>query len=138
MDVKNVLLPSTTSSQYTCYLPNILRDVHRVEVLFANYIVSGTPVYLDIEELRSPVYNMTATLNSGDSTTKYSSFAVLPETTAGVYTTQQYPIVIDYPCPIGRVDKLTVTWSDETGTPIVTGGAKMSALLRFFTKRNRV
>lgn len=155
-EVKNVfitsnVLPSGTSSNaYTVYLPNFIKDVYRVEVLYAAYWTGNnisTAVYLDIEELRSPVCTITATANAMTSTSlTASTFAVLPGPvylySQPNYTTYNtsicYPIIVDYPYPIQKLDRLTVQWTDQTGQRIDMGTYENSVLLRVHTLRRNI
>jgi hypothetical protein len=142
----NVLPAGTSSNAYTVFLPNFVKDVYRVEVLYAAYwtpFVGSTAVYLDIEELRSPVCSVTATANATTSASITSStFAVLPGpvyASSSDYTTYNvsinYPIVVDYPYPIQKLDRLTVQWTDQTGRRIDMGTHENSVMLRFYTLR---
>ena len=144
----NVLPGGTSTNSYTVYLPNFIKDVYRVEVLYAAYYtptIGQTAVYLDIEELRSPVSVITAEASVTSSSLAVSTFAVLP---GPVYASSSnftvfnaainYPIVVDYPYPIPRLDRLTVQWTDLNGQRIDMGTNENSVLLRIHTFRRNM
>ena len=145
----NVLPGGTPTNAYTVYLPNFIKDVYRVEVLYAAYYTPAngqTALYLDIEELRSPVSAITAEANAlSSSHLSVSSFAVLPgplyqaSPNFTVYNSAtNYPIVVDYPYPIQRLDRLTVQWTDLNGQRLAMGTNENSVLLRVHTLRRNM
>jgi hypothetical protein len=144
-EIKNVFVTSnvlsvTNANTYTVYLPNFIKDVHRVEVSYAAYYSSATTtaVYLDIEELRSPVYTITASANTLSSIST-SAFAVLPAGSGRTLfnSNSNYPIAIDYPYPIQKLDRLTIKWTDQSGILIPMSG-ETAFLLRVFTLRKNM
>jgi hypothetical protein len=150
MESKNVfvtsnVLPNPNLSSYTVFLPNFLKDVYKVELLSASYTAGsvGQDVYLDVEELRSPVFNMTATATVHSPTVSSSAFAVLTgmKTVTGSLinwsSAANYPVTVEYPYPIQRVDRFTVQWTDNEGRPLTLTG-ESSFLLRVHTLRKNM
>ena len=139
--VTSNVLPNPNLSSYTVFLPNFLKEVYRVELLSASYTAASVKqdVYLDVEELRSPVYNMTATATVNSPAMSASAFAVLTgmKTVTGSLinwsSSANYPVTVDYPYPIQRVDRLTVQWTDNEGRPLTMTG-ESSFLLRVLCK----
>ena len=157
MEVKNVfitsnVLTSRSANAYTVYIPNVIKDIHRVEVTYATYnLPVQTPfVYLDIQELRSPLFNMTAIANpssytsSGVTTSQNlaeSAFAVLPGGLSGqtfYNNASNYSIVVDYPFPIQKLDRLTVSWHSEAGPIPFPPDSETAVLLKLYTLRKNM
>lgn len=145
-ETKNVFVTSSvlsvpSANSYTVFLPNMLKDVHRVDLLSATYngVVTAGPVYLDVEELRSPVLNMSATANVASPSIIQSTFAVLSGMTSQGTSLMRftsgshYPVVVNYPYPIQRVDRFTVRWTDNKGKSLDFTG-ESSFLLRVHTR----
>ena len=137
----------TNTSEYTVYLPNFIKDIVRVEVLSATYWVPKVSVgtYLDIEELRNPVAILTASGTASLQSVSSSAFAVLPGAnspfTAGYgnyYSDAYYPIVINYPYPLQKLDRLTVRWTDVSGALMNMGTNDNSFLLKVYTLRQNL
>jgi hypothetical protein len=150
MESKNVFVTSSvlsnpSANSFTVFLPNFLKDVYKVELLSASYTAGSVAqhVYLDVEELRSPVFNMTATATVNSPTVSSSAFAVLTgmKTVTGSLinwsSAANYPVTVDYPYPIQRVDRFTVHWTDNKGSPLTLTG-ESSFLLRVHTLRKNM
>jgi len=136
--VTSSVLPDPSASAYVVFLPVPLKNVYRVDLLSASYS-AASPVktlYLDVEELRSPVQNMTATANVYASASPMSSaFAALTGVSSGSFTVgQNHTVIVTYPNPIQRVDRLTVKWTDSTGAPLTFNG-ESAFLLRVYSQR---
>jgi hypothetical protein len=156
MEVKNVfitsnILPSRNANAYTVYIPNVIKDIYRVEVTYATYnLPVSTPfVYLDIQELRSPLFNMTAIANPSSYTSSItasqnlseSAFAVLPGGSSGqtfYNNASNYSIVVDYPFPIQKLDRLTVSWHSEAGPVPFPLDSETAVLLKMYTLRKNM
>lgn len=148
-EIKNVFITSSVltnpnASSFTVFLPNFLKDVTRVELLSASYTGAvSQDVYLDVEELRSPVFNMSATATVASPTVNSSSFAVLTgmKTVVGSQVTwssaANYSMIVDYAYPIQRLDRFTVHWTDNAGSPLSLSG-ESSFLLRVHTLRKNL
>jgi hypothetical protein len=144
-EIKNVFVTSSvlsvpSANAYTVFLPNYVKDVHRVELLYARYTSSSSykDVYLDVEELRSPVFNMNATSAVASSSPPTSAFAVLGDMASGSFTSQKnYPVIVDYPFPLQKLDRLTVSWTDNKGLPLAFTG-ESSFMIRMYTLRRNM
>ena len=151
-EIKHVFVTSnnvpgiTNTSEYTVYLPNFIKDVVRVDVLSAVY---WTPIlsmgtYLDIEELRNPITSITASGTANLNSVTSSAFAILPGAIGqvpgyGLYNTGiNYPISINYPYPLQKLDRLTVKWTDVNGALVDMGTNDNSFLLKVYTLRKNM
>ena len=148
-EIKHVFVTSnnvpgiTNTSEYTVYLPNFIKDVVRVDVLSAVYwsptFSMGT--YLDIEELRNPITSITASGTANLNSVTSSAFVVLPSAVTGYGTYNSgtnYPISINYPYPLQKLDRLTVKWTDVNGTLVNMGARDNSFLLKVYTLRKNM
>jgi len=132
------------------YLPNFIKDIVRVEVLSATYwtpkVSAGT--YLDIEELRNPVAVLTASGTASLQSVSSSAFAVLPgafpfngpftASYGNYYSDAYYPIVVNYPYPLQKLDRLTIRWTDVSGALMNMGTNDNSFLLKVYTLRQNL
>ena len=109
--VDSVQRTSGVSNSYTYRLKNILKGVHKAEMLSAAFpqLSSCTHVIIDIEELRNP-------RNAGSNFGVINNF--LPVNSNIAFTSSSfYPIQSSFINPFD-LSKLTVTWRDPTGNTI--------------------
>jgi|APGre2960657373_1045057.scaffolds.fasta_scaffold225753_1 hypothetical protein len=139
----NVVVPTLTETgEYTVYLPTVLKDVYQIEILQATYFLQSASVgiYLDIQELRNPVFSMTASGASNLNSITGSTFAVLPGSSSSssyinYNSTSNYPIIINYSYPLQKIDRFTVKWTDLSGNRLTMGTKDNSVLLKIYTLR---
>ena len=109
---------SGVSNSYTYRLKNILKGVHKAELLSAAFpqLSSCTHVIIDIEELRNP-------RNVGSNFGVINNF--LPVNSNIAFTSGSfYPIQSSFTTPFD-LSKLTVTWRDPTGNIIAMNDNSM-------------
>lgn len=118
------------SNTWTLFLTNPIRNISRVELVSAFINTSGlsnTHVFLDVLELRTPFHGDARKLGptgvpSGN--TASGSFAMIPlDVTPGSVKffkeSGDYKIEATYPSRIDRLDRLTVSWLDIQGRPVI-------------------
>lgn len=109
--VDSVQRTSGVSNSYTYRLKNILKGVHKAELLSAAFpqLSSCTHVILDIAELRNP-------MNAGSNFGVINNF--IPVNSNIAFTSGSfYPMQSSFINPFD-ISKLTVTWRDPTGNTI--------------------
>ena len=117
------------SNTYSVHLTNPIRNVSRVELVSAFINTSGlsnTYVFLDIQELRTPFHIDARKLGTGGTpsgNTASSSFAMIPlDVVNGVKyfkETGDFKIDAKFPSRIDRLDRLTISWIDINGRPVI-------------------
>lgn len=117
------------SNTYSLNLTNPIRNVSRVELVSAFINTSGlsnTSVFLDIQELRTPLHIDARKLGTGgvaSGNTAAGSFAIIPLDVAPgsvkfFKESGDYKIDVRYPSRLDRLDRLTVSWVDINGRTV--------------------
>lgn len=110
---------SGTSNSFTVFLATPLINVSRAKLLSAySNVTTGPYIFLDIQELRRPIGLLTSNTNTATGnniprmTESMSAFAVVQ--TGNVYfnSSSSYDIIVEYPTPIDKIDRLTVRYLD--------------------------
>ena len=130
-------------NNYVLHMTTPVRDISKVELLYAFLPNMNTipAVFLDISELRTP-FNIDA--KSITSTNTFSgqnmarSFAMIPTDFSGTNIVKQFnksdfDWAVEYPTPIRKLDRLTIKWTDQSGSVVVFPTNDNSCLLRFHT-----
>lgn len=140
------------SNSYTLHLSTPIRNIAKAELVSAMLpsINVSQFISLDILELRTPTHQtadalkrnpasntMTVTSNTWD-----GSFAVLPVKVSGTYEfyNQNYRIFTEYPTPIDKLDRLTISWRQPNSGQVYYDSTwnldlgRNMFLLRFQTK----
>jgi hypothetical protein len=104
-------------------------------------------VFLDIQELRT-IYNSCTTqgspLDTTNNNTANRSFGLIPmDVCSGSIKhfkkSSDFNSEVDYPYPIMKLDRLTISWTDKNGTLLSFNGAEdNSFILRFHTLRKNL
>jgi hypothetical protein len=104
-------------------------------------------VFIDIQELRT-MYNECAPMGSPYATTVNNtanrSFGMIPMDVPSGFIKRfkkaaDYDLEIQYPYPIQKLDRLTVSWTDKNGNLLSFNGANdNSVILRFHTLRKNL
>lgn len=124
----------TNSNTYSLFLTNPIRDVDRVELVSAWINTAGlsnTFVFLDIAELRTPYHQdarkLTVQSNSSgvSGSSALYSFApipldVSPGTIKFYKESADFKIEGIYPSRIDSLSRLTISWVDIFGNPVVS------------------
>lgn len=114
------------SNSYTLHLATPIRNIAKAEVVSAMLpaLASSQFISLDIEELRTPRHQVadalrrtgTSNLLTATSNTYDGVFAVVPVKVSGTYEfyNQNYKAVTEYPYPIDKLDRLTISWRNPS------------------------
>lgn len=115
-------------NSYSLYITNPIRNVSRVELVSAFINTSGisnTFVFLDVLELRTPNHTDARKLGpegTPSGNTASGAFAMIPLDAQGTKFFKEsgdYKISVKYPSRLDRLDRLTVSWLDAQGQPLV-------------------
>jgi hypothetical protein len=114
---------------------------------FVIEMIVNNSVFLDIQELRTIYNSCTPQGNPLDTTnnnTANRSFGLIPmDVCSGnikhFKKSSDFNSEVDYPYPIMKLDRLTVSWTDKNGTLLNFNGAEdNSFILRFHTLRKNL
>ena len=114
---------------------------------FVIEMIVNNSVFLDIQELRT-IYNSCtpqgSPLDTTNNNTANRSFGLIPmDVVSGSIKhfkkSSDFNSDVDYPYPIMKLDRLTISWTDKNGTLLSFNGAEdNSMILRFHTLRKNL
>jgi hypothetical protein len=137
--VTSATVAVTPAATVPLYSDNLTyKDKNFIVSPFMGNINTDDMIFLDIEELRTPV-NQEAVILSGNTVTGRSmtrTFGIIPldgpnGTVKKFSSASDYSLDIQYPYPIQQLDRLTVSWVDKNGAKVnFNGNNDNSFLLR--------
>jgi hypothetical protein len=130
------------------YMNNLLyKNIWYIKSQFVIDLNVNNSVFLDIQELRTIYNNCTPQgdpLNTTNNNTSTRSFGLIPmDVSSGCIKhfkkSGDFNSEVDYPYPIMKLDRLTISWTDKNGNLLSFNGAEdNSFILRFHTLRKNL
>ena len=126
---------------------SVYQNKYYIKSQFVVEMNVNNSVFLDIQELRTIYNNCTpqgSPLDTTNNNTANRSFGLIPmDVCSGSIKhfrkTSDFNSEVDYPYPIMKLDRLTISWTDKNGTLLSFNGAEdNSFILRFHTLRKNL